>query len=219
MTLPTANLHPAALHSPAAERNKHAILDALLPLLPAQGIALEVASGSGQHIAHFSAQMPGWNWLGSDPTPEGLASIAAWRPHGAAPVRVDVLHADWALPPSHQTLDALYCANMLHISPWQTCAALMQGAARHLAATGLLLVYGPFLQRDVDTAPSNLAFDADLRERNPAWGLRHLDEVAAQAKACQLSLRNAIKMPANNLLLVFGRIAPASASTPPKETL
>lgn len=193
----------AALHSPAAERNQQVILQALLQALPEQGIALEIASGSGQHIAHFSAQMPGWNWLGSDPTPEALASISAWRPHGAQPLQLDVLQADWALPASHQALDAVYCANMLHISPWPTCAGLMRGAARHLKPTGHLLVYGPFLQSGVDTAPSNQAFDADLRRRNPDWGLRHLDDIAAQAQACRLHLRDILKMPANNLLLVF----------------
>jgi SAM-dependent methyltransferase len=196
-------LIPAALHSPAAERNKEVILEALLRALPEQGMALEIASGSGQHVAHFSAQMPGWNWLASDPTPEALASIIAWRPHGPQPVQLDVLHTDWALPPSHQALDAVYCANMLHISPWQTCAALMRGAARHLKPAGHLLVYGPFLQSGVDTAPSNLAFDADLRRRDPAWGLRHLDELAAEALAGHLHLREVITMPANNLLLVF----------------
>ncbi|MCV2353906.1 class I SAM-dependent methyltransferase [Paucibacter sp. B2R-40] len=212
-------LAPAALHSPAAERNKEVILEALLQLLPEQGIGLEIASGSGQHIAHFSAHMPGWNWLASDPAPEALASIAAWHPLGAPGVQLDVLQTDWALPTSHRSLDALYCANMLHISPWQTCAALMRGAAHHLDAAGLLLVYGPFIQAAVDTAPSNQAFDADLRRRNPAWGLRHLDDVAAQALACQLQLRDAIKMPANNLLLVFEQTSHASASNPVKDPL
>jgi hypothetical protein len=210
---------PAALHSPAAERNKEVILEALLKLLPAQGCALEIASGSGQHIAHFAAQMPGWDWLASDPTPEALASIAAWRPLGAPPLQLDVLQAYWSLPPSHQILDALYCANMLHISPWPTCAALMRGAAQFLAPKGLLLVYGPFLQSQVDTAPSNLAFDADLRRRNPAWGLRHLDDVQAQGMACNLHLRDCVQMPANNLLLVFSRAAGTSPSLLLKDPL
>ncbi len=204
---PTAS---AALYSPAAERNQQVILDALLQLLPQQGIGLEIASGSGQHLAHFSAQMPGWSWLASDPTQEALASIAAWRPQGPLPLQLDVLQADWALPDSHQALDALYCANMLHISPWATCAALMRGAERSLAPQGLLLVYGPFLQSEVDTAPSNQAFDADLRRRNPAWGLRQLDDVIAEALACNLQLRERINMPANNLLLVFCQARPTT---------
>ena len=198
-------LSPTALHSPAAERNSQVILDALLQWLPAQGVALEIASGSGQHIAHFSNQMPGWDWLASDPSTAALASIEAWRPLGSAPLMLDVLQADWDLPASHQSLDALYCANMLHISPWPTCAALMQGAARHLAPTGQLLVYGPFLQSGVDTAASNLAFDADLKRRDPAWGLRHLDDVAKVGLGCGLQLRTCLPMPANNLLLAFSK--------------
>lgn len=194
-----------ALHSPAAERNRQVILDALLQWLPDQGRALEIASGSGQHVTHFSNHMPGWDWLASDPSAAALASIKAWRPQGPEPLMIDVMQADWALPASHLSLDALYCANMLHISPWPTCAALMQGAARHLAPTGLLLVYGPFLQSGVDTAASNLAFDADLKRRNPAWGLRQLDEVAAVALGCGLQLRTHQQMPANNLLLAFSR--------------
>jgi SAM-dependent methyltransferase len=197
--------HTNALHSLAAERNSQVILDALLRLLPAQGRALEIASGSGQHVAHFSNHMPGWDWLASDPSAAALASISAWRPQGPAPLMLDVMQADWALPASHHSLDALYCANMLHISPWPTCAALMQGAARHLDPAGTLLIYGPFLQSGVDTAPSNLAFDADLKRRNPAWGLRQLDEVVAVALGCDLRLQSGLQMPANNLLLAFSK--------------
>ncbi|MBT9491183.1 MAG: DUF938 domain-containing protein [Paucibacter sp.] len=207
-------LPPTALHSPAAERNSQVILDALLQWLPAQGVALEIASGSGQHVAHFSAHMPGWDWLASDPSAAALASIKAWRPQGPTPLMLDVRQADWALPASHHRLDALYCANMLHISPWPTCAALMQGAARHLAPTGQLLVYGPFLQSGIDTAASNLAFDADLKRRDPAWGLRHLDEVVAVALDCDLRLQSWLQMPANNLLLAFSKATANSSKAP-----
>ncbi len=207
----------AALHSPAAERNQQVILDALLQLLPERGIALEIASGSGQHVAHFSAQMSGWDWLASDPSAEALASIAAWRPQGRQPIELDVLQPDWGLPTSHQRVDAVYCANRLHISHWPTCAALMRGTAELLAPSGQLLVYGPFLETGVDTAASNLAFDADLRRRNPAWGLRQLDDVAAEAEACHLHLQQVIKMPANNLLLVF--LQAKSTSNLPKDSL
>jgi hypothetical protein len=204
----------AALHSAAAERNREAILQALLQLLPRQGIALEIASGSGQHIEYFSAQMPGWHWLASDPAPEALASISARCPQAPAPLQLDVLQPDWALPASHQRLDLLYCANMLHISPAATCAALMRGAATHLGSAGFLLVYGPFIQSDVDTAPSNLSFDADLRARNPAWGLRHLDAVTSEANQHGLNLQQVIRMPANNLLLAFGLCNQTSGKEP-----
>ena len=195
----------APLHSPAAERNKQPILDRLLCLLPARGRALEIASGTGQHIAHFAAAMPGWDWLASDPDPQALASIRACWPGGAAPLRLDLLDAaDWPLPLSHrQQLGAIFTANMLHISPWATCAALMQGAARQLLPGGRLIVYGPFVVPGQPTVDSNTAFDADLRRRNPAWGLRSLADVAAQAASAGLSLDERITMPANNLLLLF----------------
>ena len=112
-----------------------------------------------------------------------------------------------ALP---EPVDALYCANMLHISPWATCAALMQLAARHLAPQGLLVLYGPYLEADVATSPGNLAFDADLRERNPSWGIRQLADVLAQAAQVGLHLRERVAMPANNLLLVLARDAGVS---------
>jgi hypothetical protein len=108
-------------------------------------------------------------------------------------------------PEFHDAFDAMYCANMLHISPWATCAALMQGAARHLARGGLLLTYGPYLEDGVPTSPGNMAFDESLRARNPAWGIRHLGDVAAEAQRAGLAVLERHAMPANNLLLVFGR--------------
>ena len=195
----------SALNSPAADRNKQPILEALRQALPAQGHALEIASGSGQHVAHFAAHMPGWQWLASDPSPQALASIAALWPEGPAPLQLDVMQDTWPLPASHRHVDAIFSANMLHISPWPTCAALMQGAARHLAPQGQLLVYGPFIVPGVETASSNLAFDADLRQRNALWGLRLLDDVQAQAERAGLHLHQYTAMPANNLLLEFRR--------------
>ena len=152
--------------------------------------------------------MPGWAWLASDPDRQALASIRAWWPDstgGRAPLRLDLLtDPDWPLPPSHhQRLDAVFSANMLHISPWPTCAALIRGAAQHLLADGQLIVYGPFIVPGQATAASNLAFDADLRRRDPAWGLRSLVEVQAQAAEAGLALTQQLTMPANNLLLVF----------------
>lgn len=196
---------PCALHSPAAERNKQPILEALQAQLPLSGRALEIASGSGQHIAHFAAGLPGWLWLASDPSPEARASIAAWWPQGPVALALDVQNTDWDLPAEHLPLDLIHCANMLHISPWASSAALFQGASRYLAETGLLTVYGPFVVPGEPAAPSNLAFDADLRSRNPAWGLRRLTDVAEAARACGLALRERVPMPANNLLLAWGR--------------
>ena len=200
-------IHPDALHSPAAERNKQPILHALQAILPPEGLALEIASGSGQHVAHFSAGMPGWRWLASDPAAPALASIAAWWPEGPAPLQLDVQQDDWSLPASHQQLDAIFSANMLHISPWASCAGLLQGAARHLTEHGRLIVYGPFVVPGEALAAGNQSFDADLRQRNEQWGLRSLDQVERQASACNLLLVQRFDMPANNLLLVFRHAA------------
>jgi Protein of unknown function (DUF938) len=195
-------------HSPAAERNRQPILAELQRLLPPRGVALEIASGTGQHAAHFAAGLPGWSWQPSDPEPGALASIVAWCAGSVnvrAPIALDVLSAEW--PGAPQPADLVFCANMLHISPWPTCAALMQGAARQLSAPGLLVLYGPYLVDGEPVSAGNLAFDADLRARNPAWGLRRLADVLAQAEAAGLQLRERVQMPANNLLLVLARSA------------
>lgn len=196
----------ARRHSPAAERNGPPILAALQRLLPPRGVLLEVASGTGQHAAFCSAGLPGWHWQPSDHDADALPSIAAWcagldrvRPA----LRLDVLAPDWPGVPAQ--VDAVFCANLIHIAPWACTAGLMQGAARHLTPPGLLITYGPILQDGVPTAPGNLAFDADLRGRNPAWGLRRLDDVAAQAAEAGLALRETLAMPANNMLLVWAR--------------
>jgi SAM-dependent methyltransferase len=201
-------------YSAAAERNRQPILQALQTLLPPQGLALEIASGTGQHAAWFAAGLPGWVWQTSDAERSGFASIRAWCVDAGAnqvraPVLLDVLAPVWpsAGQPFGQDFDAIFCANMLHISAWTTCAALMQGAARHLRPQGLLITYGPYLEDDVPTAPGNLAFDQSLRERNPNWGLRHLNEVKQQARLAGLRCRQRIQLPSNNLLLVFDRSA------------
>ena len=199
-------------HSPAAERNKQPILDVLRLVLPPRGAALEIASGTGQHVAWFAAALPAWTWqptetdaalldvIGERVAQEGLANV---RP----PLLLDVTAPRW---PSQgagfaQRFDAILCANMLHIAPWRCCAGLMEGAARHLAPAGLLVTYGPYLEDDVPTAPGNLAFDESLKARNAEWGLRRREDVEAQAARAGLALRERHAMPANNLLLVFAR--------------
>jgi len=196
----------ARLHSPAAERNRGPILAELLRLLPAQGALLEVASGTGQHAAHCAAALPGWTWWPSDPEPRSRESVAAWCAGLAnvlPPLALDVLAEPWPGVPDR--LDAVYCANMLHISPWATCAALMRGAGNRLQPGGRLLLYGPYFVDGEPPAPGNQAFDADLRQRDPRWGLRQLGDVQAEALGAGLQLRECIAMPANNLLLVFER--------------
>jgi SAM-dependent methyltransferase len=203
---------PTLPHSPAADRNKQPILDVLRGLLPAHGTALEIASGTGQHVAWFAAALDGWTWQPTDADESALPAIAAWTSQaGLANVRppllLDVMAAPWPAqgPPFAEPFDAIYCANMFHISPWATCAALMQGCARHLAPDGVLVTYGPYLEDGVPTAPGNLSFDRSLRERNPAWGIRTLEDVSREAKRAGLALRERHAMPANNLLLVFRR--------------
>jgi len=201
-------------YSAAAERNQGPILAHLQRWWPPQGVALEIASGTGQHAAHFAAGLPGWRWLPSDGNPASMDAIQAWcggLANVAPPLLLDVLAPDWPGVPT--PLDALYCANMLHISPWATCAALMQGAARHLGPGGVLVLYGPYLEDDVPTAPSNLAFDADLKSRHPAWGLRRLADVAMQARAAGLTLKERVPMPANNLLLAWTRAGAANGGS------
>ena len=198
-----------AQHSPAAVRNGPPILAQLRRVLPVQagaGLLLEIASGTGQHAAFCSAGLPGWQWQPTDRDASGFASIAAWcagQPRVRAALTLDVLAPVWPAVPAE--VDAIFCANMLHIAPWACTPALMQGAARHLSPSGLLITYGPYLEDGVPTSPGNAAFDADLQARNPAWGLRRLAAVAAQALAAGLLLRERVALPANNLLLVWGR--------------
>ncbi|MBB5204876.1 SAM-dependent methyltransferase [Inhella inkyongensis] len=193
-------------HSPAAERNKQPILEQLQRLLPPQGRALEIASGSGQHARHFLAGLPGWTWQPSEFDADKRAGLQQLQlelgPRCLPPLALDVSAPDW--PVDAAGFELIFCANVLHIAPWACCAGLMQGAARHLAPGGCLVSYGPYLESDVPTAPSNLAFDADLKSRNPGWGLRNLDAVRVEAARAGLYLRERVAMPANNLLLVWG---------------
>lgn len=198
-------------HSPAADRNKQPILDVLRTVLADGGSALEISSGTGQHVAWFAAAMPQWEWQPTEADADLLHAIGERiaqdrltnvRP----PVRLDVTSPRWPSDGAEFAgrYDAIFCANMLHIAPWSCCAGLMQGAERYLAPNGVLVTYGPYLENNVVAAPSNLAFDASLKARDPAWGLRRLQEVEAEAERAGLAMRERHAMPANNLLLVFG---------------
>ena len=193
--------------SPAADRNKQPILDVLQQVLPAQGRALEIASGTGQHVAWFAQHLPHWTWQPTDADAPALNSIDARIAQGAlanvrAPLLLDVLSPVW-LPADTPVFDAIYCANMLHIAPWETCAALMQGAIRHLAQHGMLITYGPYLEDAVHTSPGNQRFDHDLQLQNPAWGIRRREDVEREAAKVGLRLAQRFALPANNLLLVW----------------
>lgn len=206
-----ARVNPLPYSAPA-DRNKQPILDVLRTVLPARGTALEIASGTGQHVAWFAPALPQWTWQPSDVDAGMLPAIAERIAQDGLgnvrpPVVIDVISPRWPSQGDEfkQPFDAIFCANMLHIAPWPCCAGLMRGAARYLAPHGLLVTYGPYLEDDVVTAPGNLAFDASLKSRDPAWGLRRREDVEAEAAHVGLVLRERHAMPANNLLLVFGR--------------
>jgi hypothetical protein len=196
-----------ALASPAVARNTGPILEVLRAHMPARGRVLEIAAGSGEHAVAFAAALPGLDWTPSDPSAEARASIAAWAapaalPNLRAPEALDMLDpATWPEGP----LEAVVCINMIHISPWTATEGLMALAGSRLAVGGLLILYGPYREVDAPLAPSNAAFDESLKARDPAWGLRDRDAVAAVARARGLALTRRIEMPANNLMFLFRR--------------
>lgn len=190
-------------HAPATERNRDMIAETLARLLPAEGLVLEVASGTGEHAVHFARLFPALTWQPSDPDPIALASINAWRADSNVPnMRPAMLldaSADWPITRA----DAVVCINMTHISPWAATVGLLRNAARLLPPSAVLFIYGPFNQRDVPLAQSNAAFDASLRQQNAEWGLRYVDDIAEEAYKSGLHLDSVIDMPANNLSLIF----------------
>ncbi len=192
--------------APAAARNRQPILEVLQPHLPARGLVLEVASGSGEHTVHFAQALPDLTFQPSDPDERARASIDDWTATlGLANVRpaleLDAASDTWPI----DAADALACINMIHISPWDATVGLIRGAGRLLPRNGTLFLYGPYFRAGIDTAPSNLAFDRDLRASNPAWGIRSLEEVVALARGTGFAPPLVIEMPANNLSLVFRR--------------
>ena len=189
---------------PWSERNKKPILEVLRGILPEKGTVLEVGSGSGQHAAFFSQHLPGLDWLPSDIDDENIESIRTWRAESKRrnllePIRLDVVSDPWPV----DLVDVVFNANMVHIAPWDCCLGLLTGARRHLAQYGLLIMYGPFRIGGEHTAESNQDFDADLRARDPSWGIRDLE--AIRDAALGLELEDRFEMPANNQTLVFRR--------------
>jgi SAM-dependent methyltransferase len=194
------------LQSPAAQRNRDAILDVLRRVLPAAGTVLEIASGTGEHVAHFAAALPGLVFQPSDPAPERRASIDAWcagLPNVLSAIDFDTT----ARNVTDITIDAIFCANMIHIAPWAAAEGLFSAANRLLFAGEKLVLYGPYRVNGADTSPGNAAFDADLRTRNPEWGIRDLEVVAKLAERSGFDAPEITQMPANNLALVFTRKA------------
>lgn len=193
-------------HAPATLRNRDAIAAVLRDELPDAGLVLEVASGSGEHVVHFAVTFPALDWQPSDPDLAALASIAALRgdanlPNLRTPLLIDAAGADWPI----DAADAILCINMVHISPWAATLGLLARGAQLLAPGAPLILYGPYVEDDVPTAPSNLAFDRSLKDRNPQWGLRTLTDVDRAAVDVGLERTRRVAMPANNLMLVYRR--------------
>ena len=192
--------------APAALRNREPIGDVLHEWLPPSGLVLEIASGTGEHAAYFAERFPNIDWQPSDIHPDALGSIEAWReagnlPNIRPPLVIDAASSDWPI----DRADAVLSINMVHISPWASALGLLHGAARLLSPGAPLILYGPWLRENVVPAPSNLAFDADLKRRNPAWGLRRVEDFAVAATERGFDLIETRQMPANNMMLLFLR--------------
>ena len=188
--------------APSAERNKQPILDVLGRVLPPGGLVLEIGSGTGQHVSHFARALPGLTFQPTEMDAERHDSIAAWS-EGLSNVRPPIAFDVTRLPWPVREADAIVCINVIHISPWEATIALMKGAGEILPPKGVLVTYGPYRREGKHTAPSNEAFDASLKSRDPRWGVRDLEQVAAVARASGLGLEETVPMPANNFVLVF----------------
>ncbi|MFC3123772.1 DUF938 domain-containing protein [Pseudoroseomonas globiformis] len=192
------------LSAPAALRNRGPILDVLRRVLPEAGLVLEVASGTGEHVAHFAAALPGLDWQPTEPTPEGRASIDSWAeglPNLRRALPLDAAAPGWPV----ERADAVLCSNMIHIAPWAAAEGLFAGAARLLPTGGLLALYGPFRFAGHVLERGNADFDASLRARNPEWGLRLAEDVAALGARCGFGAPEVVAMPASNRMLLFRR--------------
>ncbi len=196
--------------SKAIQRNREPLLDVLVKVLPREGKLLEIASGSGEHAVWFAPHFPDLSWQTSDLNPELRQSIASHIAHAdlslPAPLDIDVTRPDWGAEDAPLgELDAIFCANMIHIAPWAATLGLLEGAARYLKTGGKLCLYGPYKRSGAHTAPSNAAFDQSLRAQNPEWGVRDLDVVTEEAAKRGLSASDVIEMPSNNLTVIFQR--------------
>lgn len=194
------------LRSPSAARNRGPIADVLEARLPEKAWVLEIGSGTGEHGLALCERRPDITWRPSDQDADARASIAAWAADGPAgllpPLEIDARAADWGADASGP-FDAVVSMNMIHIAPWEACLGLLRGAGQALAPGGFLFLYGPFQRGGAHTAPSNADFDASLKARDPAWGVRDLDAIAEAAAPHGLTLAETVAMPANNLSVLF----------------
>jgi len=193
-------------HAPATARNSQPLAEVLARELPASGTVLEIASGSGEHAMFMARRFPALDWQPSDRDAEALASVDAWAAEARLAnlrpaIALDAAAPDWPIV----SADALLCVNMLHISPWDAAVGLFAGAGRVLGSGAPLVLYGPFVEPDVETAASNHAFDQSLRQRDPAWGLRSTADLDRLAAGHGMTRTARCAMPANNLVLVYRR--------------
>ncbi|MEC7742689.1 MAG: DUF938 domain-containing protein [Pseudomonadota bacterium] len=191
-------------HAPATARNSQPLAEVLAEELPDRGLVLEVASGSGEHAVFLARQFPALEWQPSDVDLEALASVDAWAAEAAVAnlrpaIALDAAQANWPIAAA----DAVLCVNMVHISPWSAAVGLFTGAGRILTSGAPLVLYGPFIEPGRETAPSNLAFDQSLKQRNSEWGLRNTADLDALAADHGLRRTARHTMPANNLVLVY----------------
>ena len=198
------SLPDGRLFAAAADRNQVPILEVLERELPPSGLVLEIASGTGQHVAHFAKSLLQLSWQPSDPDPRFRRSISLWitlehLENVNVPIALDVRQQPWPIAAA----DAIVCINMVHIAPWAAAQALFDGARQVLPHEGLLYLYGPFRRAGKHTSPSNARFDADLRARDPEWGLRDVEALAAVGNDTGFVLADTVAMPANNLSLIF----------------
>lgn len=190
--------------APAALRNREPIAEVLADWLPSRGLVLEIASGTGEHAAFFAERFPALDWQPTDIHSDALSSIAAWRdasglPNLRPPLPLDAASSDWPI----ERADAVLSINMVHISPWASALGLLDGAGRLLGSGAPLILYGPWLKDEIETVQSNLDFDADLKRRDPAWGLRRVEDFAQAAGPRGFRLDNLRQMPANNLIMLW----------------
>ncbi|HET7334011.1 MAG TPA: DUF938 domain-containing protein [Rhizomicrobium sp.] len=196
--------------APAAARNRGPILEVMRRVFPPAGKVLEIASGSGEHVVHFAAAMPGLSWQPSDPDGGARASIAAWTAHEnlaniSAPLNIDVREDVWGVE-NDAPFDAITAINMIHISPWESTLGLFAGAARLLKSGGIVFLYGPYKRGGAHTAPSNEVFEGWLKGLDSRYGVRDLADVTAVAENNGFAMRETIAMPANNFVVIFAKI-------------
>ena len=199
-------------YAQATQRNREPILQVLLEVLPPTGTILEIASGTGEHAVYLAPRLKPRKWIPSDTNPSLRESIAAWIKHSPSenlsqPLDIDASQQVWEVEKEVLSSVSDICAianiNMIHISPWSACLGLMAAAGRILSPGGILYLYGPYKQDGEHTAPTNANFDEYLREQNPEWGVRNLEDVIEVASNHDLTLQKTVTMPANNLSVVF----------------